>query len=151
MSEKILIVDNEPDMLLLLSMLIRENTSYETMTTNNPLEALELIKKGGFSLVITEMKMPVLDGILLLDAIKRIEQDMPVIIMAKYGTVESALEAMRKGAFDFITKPFRKEQILFSIDKALKLTKLNKENKTLREWLKMADKKNLPHNILFAK
>ncbi len=151
MSEKILIIDNEPDMLLLLSMLIRENTSYETMTTNNPLEALELIKKGGFSLVITEMKMPVLDGILLLDAIKRIEQDMPVIIMAKYGTVESALEAMRKGAFDFITKPFRKEQILFSIDKALKLTKLNKENKTLREWLKMADKKNLPHNILFAK
>lgn len=151
MSEKILIVDNEPDMLLLLSMLIRENTSYETMTTNNPLEALELIKKGGFSLVITEMKMPVLDGILLLDAIKRIEQDMPVIIMAKYGTVESALEAMRKGAFDFITKPFRKEQILFSIDNALKLTKLNKENKTLREWLKMADKKNLPHNILFAK
>lgn len=151
MSEKILIVDNEPDMLLLLSMLIRENTSYETMTTNNPLEALELIKKGGFSLVITEMKMPVLDGILLLDAIKRIEQDMPVIIMAKYGTVESALEAMRKGAFDFITKPFRKEQILFSIDKALKLTKLNKENKTLREWLKMADKKNLSHNILFAK
>ncbi len=151
MSEKILIIDNEPDMLLLLSMLIRENTSYETMTTNNPLEALELIKKGGFSLVITEMKMPVLDGILLLDAIKRIEQDMPVIIMAKYGTVESALEAMRKGAFDFITKPFRKEQILFSIDKALKLTKLNKENNTLREWLKMADKNNLPHNILFAK
>lgn len=151
MSEKILIIDNEPDMLLLLSMLIRENTSYETMTTNNPLEALELIKKGGFSLVITEMKMPVLDGILLLDAIKRIEQDMPVIIMAKYGTVESALEAMRKGAFDFITKPFRKEQILFSIDKALKLTKLNKENNTLREWLKMADKKNIPHNILFAK
>lgn len=151
MSEKILIVDNEPDMLLLLSMLIRENTSYETMTTNNPLEALELIKKGGFSLVITEMKMPVLDGILLLDAIKRIDSNMPVIIMAKYGAVESALEAMRKGAFDFITKPFRKEQILFSIDKALKLTKLNKENKTLREWFKMADKKNLPHNILFAK
>ena len=151
MAEKILIVDNEPDMLLLLSMLIRENTSCETMTTNNPLEALELIKKGGFSLVITEMKMPVLDGIQLLDVIKRIDSNMPVIIMAKYGTVESALEAMRKGAFDFITKPFRKEQILFSIDKALKLTKLNKENKTLREWLKMADKKNLPHNILFAK
>ncbi len=150
MSEKLLIVDKEPDMLQLLSMLIRENTPYEPVTTNNPLEALELIKKGGFALVIAEMKMPVLDGIQLLEEVKRIEPDMPVIITATYGTVESALEAMRKGAFDYITKPFRKEQILFSIDKALKFVKLNKENKTLREWFKMADKKNFPDNILFA-
>ncbi len=150
MSEKLLIVDKEPDMLQLLSMLIRENTPYEPVTTNNPLEALELIKKGGFALVIAEMKMPVLDGIQLLEEIKRIEPDMPVIITDAYGTAESALEAMGKGAFDYITKPFRKEQILFSIDKALKFTKLNKENKMLREWLKIVGRKNFPDNSLFV-
>ena len=150
MREKLLIVNNEPDMLLLLSRLIRENTPYEPVMTNNPLEAVELVKKGGFALVIAEMKIPVLDGVQLLDEIKNINPDVPVIITATYGTLESALEAMRKGAFDYITKPFRKEQMLFSIDKALKLAKLTKENKTLMECFKLADRKKCPADILFA-
>lgn len=135
MLEKILIVDNEPDMLKLLSMLIREKTTYEPVTTNNPLEAIELFKQDGFSLVITEMKMPVLDGMKLLEALKHVDAEMPVIIMTAYGTLESALEAMSKGAFDFITKPFRKEQILFSIENALELARLKRENEILKEQL----------------
>ena len=150
MREKLLIVNNEPDMLLLLSRLIRENTPYEPVMTNNPLEAVKLVKKGGFALVIAEMKIPVLDGVQLLDEIKNINPDIPVIITATYGTLESALEAMRKGAFDYITKPFRKEQMLFSIDKALKLAKLTKENKTLMECFKLADRKKCPADILLA-
>ncbi|MEK6581157.1 MAG: response regulator, partial [Nitrospirota bacterium] len=63
MSEKILIIDNDPDMVTLLSMLIREKTPYKTEATNNPLEAIEMVKKDWFSVVIAEMKMPVMDGI----------------------------------------------------------------------------------------
>lgn len=136
MPEKLLIVDDEPDMLKLLSMIIREKTPYEVTTTNNPLEALDFVKKGGFDIVIADLKMPGLDGIELLDAVKRVDQDIPVIIMTAYGTVESAAETIEKGGFDFITKPFRKEQILMTIDKALKWLKLQKENKMLREQLK---------------
>jgi len=136
MPEKILIVDDEPDMLKLLSMIIREKTPYETATTNNPLEALEMAKQGGIDLVITDLKMPGLDGMDLLDAIKRTNEDMPVIVITAYGTVESALETMRKGGFDYITKPFKKEQILYTIDKALKFVRLKKENEMLKERLK---------------
>ena len=136
MTEKLLIVDDEPDMLKLLSMIIKEKTPYEALTTNNPLEALELAKQGGFDLVIADLKMPGLDGMELLEAIKRVDDDIPVIIITAYGTVESAMEVMQKGGFDFITKPFKKEQILYTIDKALKWVNLQKENKMLKEQLK---------------
>ena len=136
MPEKILLVDDEPDMLKLLSMIIKEKTPYEVVTTNNPLEALEFAKKGGFDLVISDLKMPGLDGIELIEAVKNIDEDIPIIIITAYGTVESASESMNKGGFDFITKPFRKEQILFTIDKAIKWLKLQRENKMLKEQLK---------------
>jgi DNA-binding NtrC family response regulator len=128
-------VDDEPDMLRLLSMIIKEKTPYEVATTNNPLEALELVKKGEFDLVIADLKMPGLDGIELLESLKRFDEDIPVIIITAYGTVEASVETINKGAFDFITKPFRKEQILFTIEKALKWLRLQRENKMLREKL----------------
>jgi DNA-binding NtrC family response regulator len=136
MAEKILIVDDDPDMLKLLSMTIQRKAPYQVTTTNNPVEALELVKGGGFDLIISDLKMPGLDGIELLDAVKRLNPDIPVILMTAYGTIESASEAMEKGGFDFITKPFRIEQILFTIDKAMKWLKLQKENKLLKEQLK---------------
>jgi DNA-binding NtrC family response regulator len=136
MAEKVLIVDDEPDMLRLLSMIIKEKTPYEVTTTNNPLEALELAKKGSFDLLVADLKMPGLNGIELLESVKRFDEDIPTIIITAYGTVEAAVETMHKGAFDFITKPFRKEQILFTIERALKWVRVQKENKMLREQLK---------------
>ena len=136
MPEKILIVDDEPDMLKLLSMILRSKTPYEITTTNNPVEALELAKQGGYDLLITDLKMPGLEGIELLDAVKKVDEDIPVIVMTAYASVESATETLAKGGFDFITKPFRKEQILVTIDKALKWLKIQRENRMLREQLK---------------
>ncbi|HKZ57667.1 MAG TPA: response regulator [Thermodesulfovibrionales bacterium] len=136
MAEKVLIVDDEPDMLRLLSMIIKEKTPYEVTTTNNPLEALELARKGSFDLLVADLKMPGLNGIELLESVKRFDEDIPTIIITAYGTVEAAVETMHKGAFDFITKPFRKEQILFTIERALKWVRVQKENKMLREQLK---------------
>ncbi len=136
MAEKVLIVDDEPDMLSLLSMIIKEKTPYDINTTNNPIEAVELAKHGNYDLVIADLKMPGIDGIELLEAVKRSDQDIPIIIITAYGTVEAAQEAMQKGAFDFITKPFRKEHILFTIDRAMKWLGVQRENKMLKEQLK---------------
>lgn len=135
MREKILAVDDEPDMLKLVGMIIREKTPYEIFTTNNPLEAVEQVKLGGYSLVITDLKMPGLDGMELLEAIKRVDEEIPVIVLTAYGTMESASETMKKGGFDFITKPFKKEQLLYTVDKALKWRRLVQENKDLKAKL----------------
>ncbi|MGO9379565.1 MAG: response regulator [Dissulfurispiraceae bacterium] len=135
MAERLLIVDDEPDMLKLLGMIIRDKTQYETISTNNPAEALDLIKQGGYDLVITDLKMPGLDGVELLEAVKNYDADIPVIIITAFGTIETAEESLHKGAFDFITKPFRKEQILFTIEKAMNWLRLQRENKKLKERL----------------
>lgn len=143
MQEKILIVDDEPDMLELLSMIITEKTPYEVITTNNPLEVIDLIRKNNVDLVIADLKMPDMDGIELLNSIKKIDEDLTVIIITAYGTIESAVETMHKGAFDFITKPFRKEQILYTIDRALKWQKMQKENILLKQELSKKAGNNL--------
>ncbi len=135
MAEKLLIVDDEPDMLKLLGMIVRQKTPYEAVTTNNPTEALELARKGGYDLVISDLKMPGLDGVELLESVRKYDENIPVIIITAYGTIESAEDALRKGAFDFITKPFRKEQILFTIEKAVQWLRLQRENKKLREQI----------------
>jgi DNA-binding NtrC family response regulator len=79
-----------------------------------------------------------LDGIEVLEAIRRCVEDIPVIFITAYGSVESAVETMQKGGFDFITKPFKKEQILFTIEKAMKFVALQKENRMLKEKIKAA-------------
>ena len=117
---KILIVDDEPDMLKLLSMILREKTSYEITTTNNPIEAKELVKQGGFDLVISDLKMPGLDGMEIIDAVKKIDEDIPVIIITAFASVESASEAIQKGGFDFIAKPFKPNDLRIVIERAAK-------------------------------
>lgn len=136
---KILIVDDEPDMLKLLSMILREKSPHETVTTNNPAEAIELAKQGGFDLVISDLKMPGLDGLEIIDAVKKVDEDTPVIIITAFASIESASEAMQKGGFDFITKPFRREQILFTVEKALNFVKLKRENRALKEKLEKSE------------
>ena len=136
MPANILVVDDEPDMLKLLSMIIKEKTRHKIVTTNNPLEALEIIKQGGIDLLIADLKMPGLDGSELLEAVKAVDQNIPVVIMTAFATEEAATETIEKGGFDFIIKPFRKEQILSAIDKALKWTEIQKENRELRARLK---------------
>jgi DNA-binding NtrC family response regulator len=132
MSGKILIIDDEPDMLVMLKMLITDKTTYEVVTTNNPFELEELLAKEDFNLVITDLKMPMLDGIEVLERVKKIEADIPVIVITAFGTLEAAEEAVHRGAYDFITKPFRKEQILVAIERALEWRRIIRENRTLK-------------------
>lgn len=143
MSEKILVVDDEADMLELLELIITDRTSYQVVTVNNPLEVPGLIKDGGFDLLISDLTMPQMDGMELLEQVRRIDSQLPYIILTAYGSVDSAIEAMRKGALDYITKPFRQEQILLIVEKAMKFRRLQKENQTLKNELEMLRKKQL--------
>jgi DNA-binding NtrC family response regulator len=133
MTEKILIVDDEPDMLRLMGMIIKDKTAYESTTTNNPFEALEMAKTGQYDLIISDMKMPELGGLELLKLMRQADIDVPVIMITAYSTTEAAQEALDDNAFDFISKPFKKEKIIFSIEKAIRFSRLQKENKRLKE------------------
>lgn len=135
MAGKILVIDDELDMLMLLKMLIEDNTSYEVVTTNSPTEAIRILKENHYDLIITDLKMPGMDGIELFDEFKEIKPDVPVIIITAYGSPETADEAMKKGVADFITKPFRKDSILFTINRVLELAQVRKENLELKRKL----------------
>ncbi|MBW2087093.1 MAG: sigma-54-dependent Fis family transcriptional regulator [Deltaproteobacteria bacterium] len=132
---KILIVDDEADMLNLLQRIISEETDHELVTETHPFKALEIFKSRSFNLVLTDVKMPKMDGIKLLEQAKEIRPKVPVIILTAYATIETAVEAIQKGAYDYITKPFRRERILLTIDKAMQWQEMLRENLALRQAL----------------
>ncbi|MDL1963152.1 MAG: sigma-54 dependent transcriptional regulator [Deltaproteobacteria bacterium] len=142
MNGRILIVDDEKDMLVLLRRIIEEKTSHSVETEYDPLKAVELLRKQQFDIIITDLKMPKMDGIAILDMVKNIQSSTVVIIMTAYATIETAVEAIRKGAFDYISKPFRKERILITINKAMEWLKLTQENIILKNSLRQ--KKEFP-------
>lgn len=132
MSGKILIIDDETDMLVMLEMLITDKTPHEVVSTNNPFEIEELLSRHNINLVITDLKMPMVDGMEVLEVVKKKDADIPVIVITAFGTLEAAEEAVHRGAYDFITKPFRKEQILVAIERALEWQRIIRENRKLR-------------------
>jgi DNA-binding NtrC family response regulator len=132
MAERLLVVDDEPNMLRLLKTILMDKTGYEVDTTNNPLEVEKMLKEQPYDLVVTDLKMPLVDGIDLIDIIKKIDSQIPVIIITAYGTMETAEEAIQKGAYDFITKPFRKESILITIKRALEWKRMQSELAALK-------------------
>lgn len=135
MPGRILIVDDEPDMLLLLDRILSEETGYAVVTESDPKKALADFQREPFDLVITDLKMPGMDGVRLLEALKKIRSDVSVLIMTAYATIETAVEATRKGAYDYITKPFRRERILMAVDKVMKWQAVVRENRALRHEL----------------
>ncbi|MBI4644391.1 MAG: response regulator [Deltaproteobacteria bacterium] len=132
---RILAVDDELDMLALLKMIIEGYSEHQVTATNNPLEAAEFLDKEKFDLIITDLKMPGMDGMELLAAARKKDEDAMVMVITAYGSLESAEEAMAQGAYDFITKPFRKEQILLAIDKAMRWREMVRQNKELKKRL----------------
>ena len=130
--ETILIVDDEKNYPPILSAVLEEE-GYETLTANNGLAALEIIKNSDIDLVLTDMKMPLIDGIELLERIKLTDPDLPVIMMTAHGTVEKAVEAMQKGAYNYILKPFDNERLVIYVKKAAAMYSVIKENRRLRD------------------
>lgn len=139
MGGRILIVDDEKDMLVLLSRYIAEETDHKVTTESDPRKALEIFGSTPFDLVILDLKMPKIGGIEVLRQIKKIRPETSVIIMTAYATIETAVEAIQEGAYDYITKPFRRERILLTIDKAMQWREIVSENIALRAELVQKD------------
>lgn len=139
MAGRILIVDDERDMLALLSRYIAEETDHQVTTQNDPRKALEMFGGTPFDLVILDLKMPGIGGIEVLRQIKKIRPETSVVIMTAYATIETAVEAIQEGAYDYITKPFRRERILLTIDKAMQWREIVSENIALRAELVQKD------------
>jgi DNA-binding NtrC family response regulator len=133
MPERLLVVDDEPNMLRLLKTILMDKTGYEVTTTNNPLEVSKLLQEAHYDLVITDLKMPLVDGIDLIGIVRNIDANIPIIVITAYGTIEVAEEAIQKGAYDFITKPFRKETILITIKRALEWKRMQSELAALKK------------------
>ena len=94
-----------------------------------------MLTEKPYDLVITDLKMPGMDGIELFDELKDINPEIPVIILTAYGSLETAEEATKKGVADFITKPFRKDAILLTIKRVLELARVKRENIELKKKL----------------
>ncbi len=135
MAERILIVDDQRDMLDLLKRIIEDKTNYQVDITPDPIEVPRILEENPFDLLITDLRMPHLDGLELLEIIRKKDNQIPIVILTGYGTIESAVEAMQKGAFSFITKPFKNQEILLTIEKVFNYQRLTKENSNLRNEL----------------
>jgi two-component system NtrC family response regulator len=129
--DTILIVDDEKNYLLILGAVLEEE-GFEPLTAGSGPEALEILKHSDVDLVLTDMKMPGMDGIELLDEVKKIDPELPVIMMTAYGTVEKAVEAMRKGAYHYLLKPFDNDSLILYATKAIETYRVIKENRHLR-------------------
>ena len=139
MAGKILIVDDEKDMLALLQRIITENTDHEVTVATDPTAAVAHLRQTAVNLLFTDLKMPKMSGIELLEKAREIRPNVSVVVMTAYGSIETAVEATRKGAHDYITKPFRRERILLTIEKVMKWQEMLGENVALRRALAEKD------------
>jgi two-component system, NtrC family, response regulator len=129
--ETILIVDDEKNYPLILSAVL-EGEGFETLAANSGQEALNTLGHAEVDLVLTDMKMPAMDGIELLEHIKAKDRELPVIMMTAHGTVDKAVEAMQKGAYSYILKPFDNDRLILYVNKAIEMFRVVKENRRLR-------------------
>ncbi|MBU2488711.1 MAG: sigma-54 dependent transcriptional regulator [Proteobacteria bacterium] len=132
--ETILIVDDEKNYPPVISAILTDE-GYETLTANSGPEALGIIEVSDLDLLVTDMKMPGMDGVELMSRARALDPDLPVIVMTAYGTVEMGLEAMDRGAHSYIWKPFQNQQLILFVKQALALRRVVRENRLLRDEL----------------
>jgi two-component system NtrC family response regulator len=134
--ETVLIVDDEKNYPHILSAVLEEE-GFEAFTAHSGHEALEILGNADVDLVLTDVKMPAMDGMELLERIKTKELDLPVIMMTAHGTVDKAVEAMQKGAYTYILKPFDNERLVIYVNKAIAMYRVVKENRQLRNAVEL--------------
>jgi len=136
----ILIVDDEDKLRHLLSMIL-ERRGYTTDQAANGQEALDKLNSGSFDMVFSDIRMPEVDGRELIIKMKEANIVTPVVFITAFATVDSAVEMMRQGAADYITKPFDEEKIILAVERTLKLGSLIAENQTMKQELKRSEEK----------
>ena len=135
---RILVVDDEENMLRLFKKVLGRS-GYDVLTATTGTEALRLLREQPIDIIISDLVMPILNGLELLKEVKTYYPDIPFIVLTAYGTIKSAVEAIKSGAFDYLTKPFQKDEIVMTLERALKMHQLQEEVKRLREELKIRE------------
>ncbi len=128
---RILVVDDEKGMREFLSIMLKKE-GYDPVTAENGAKAIKLVKEDVFDLVITDVKMPKAGGVDVLKAVREFSPDTMVIMITAYATAETAVEAMKEGAYDYIMKPFKVDEIKLVVRNALEKRRLREENVLLR-------------------
>src|SRR5713226_8017999 len=132
MTPRILIVDDQERMAQTIALAL-SHSGYECEVCIDGESALKVIDERGTDAVVTDWKMPQMDGLTLLREMRKRRPDIPLILVTAYGTVSSAVAAMREGAFDYITKPFDNDELRATVARALEMTRLERENRYLRQ------------------
>src|SRR5579885_1825851 len=127
--QNILIVEDEAKMQRLLQLSLAEE-GYTTRSASDAEQGLRLLRQEKFDLVITDLKLPGMDGLEFLQAVKRTDARIPVILMTAFGTVETAVQAMKAGASDYVLKPFSLEEIKLIIQRELNVLRLQEESQS---------------------
>jgi two-component system response regulator AtoC len=134
-TKKILIVDDEESFRHMLSVILKKE-GYEVEAASNGEDALQRIALTSFDEVLCDIRMPRMDGLEFLKEVQKVAADLSVIMMSAYGTVDSAIEAMKLGAYDYISKPFKSDEVILTLKKAEERERLRKENERLRSEVK---------------
>src|SRR4030043_1898419 len=132
LKDKILVADDEKSMREFLDIMLKKE-GYKVALASNGEEVLKLIEKDIFDLALVDIRMPKLDGISALKRIKSFSPETIVIIITAYASADTAIKAMKEGAYDYITKPFKIEEIKLIIKNALEKKQLQKENMLLKQ------------------
>src|SRR5580658_3332242 len=130
----ILIVEDEPKLRRLLELDLSEE-GHRVLAAPDAEQGLKLLRSESIDIVVTDLKMPGMDGLEFLHAVKRTNAALPVVVMTAYGTVETAVEAMKAGASDYVLKPFSLAEMRLVVQKELDVRRLREENRSLREAL----------------
>jgi two-component system response regulator HydG len=130
----VLIVDDDAESLAAM-LRVLEGVGYPVLQADNGQSALDLILRENIDILVTDLRLPVMDGVELLKRAKSADQEIEVILITGHGTVEVAVEAIKEGAYDFITKPVKKAQLVHAVEKASERQYLSRENKELRSQL----------------
>src|SRR5438477_9834764 len=130
----ILIVEDEAKMRRLLELNLGDD-GFKTLSAQDAETGLKLLQDGSVDLVLTDLKLPGMNGLDFLQAVKRFQAAMPVVVMTAFGTVETAVEAMKAGASDYVLKPFSLDEMRLVVHKELDVRQLRAENRSLREAL----------------
>jgi DNA-binding NtrC family response regulator len=132
--KRIMLIDNEEGLCRMMEAILSDS-GYAVKAFVRSFEAVEEFRAGEWDLVVSDIKMPGMDGLEVLQRIKAKEPSVPVIMITAYATVEMSIQALRKGAYDMLTKPFEPEELLYRVKNALKHNQLLVENRELREEL----------------
>ena len=135
---RVLIIDDEENMRHMLTRMLN-NAGYHVETASNGLEGLEITQKKYFDAILCDMRMPAMDGIAFLSEASQLLETTTIIMMSAYGTIDLAVKAMRLGAYDFVSKPFKNDEILLAIGKAQERDRLKRENTFLKEKLRLVE------------